>query len=50
MAASRKQVEELQRAHDKKIKEQKVFEEERRLTDSQQKEVMTSAPLYCVRK
>ena len=40
MAASKKQVEELQRAHDKKIKEQKVLEEKRKLMESQQKEVM----------
>ena len=39
MAASRKQVEELQRAHDQKIKEQKLLEEKRKLMDSQQKEV-----------
>ena len=50
MAASRKQVEELQRAHDQKIKEQKILDEKRRLMESQQKEVITRAALYCVRK
>lgn len=50
MAASRKQVEELQRAHDQKIKEQKILDEKRRLMESQQKEVITSAALCCVRK
>ncbi|XP_058964486.1 uncharacterized protein C10orf67, mitochondrial isoform X4 [Pocillopora verrucosa] len=36
MAASRKQVEELQRAHDQKIKEQKIIDEKRKLMESQQ--------------
>ncbi|XP_078378702.1 uncharacterized protein LOC144661746 isoform X3 [Oculina patagonica] len=36
MAASRKQVEELQQAHDQKIKEQKILDEKRRLMESQQ--------------
>lgn len=39
MAASRKQVEELQQAHDQKIKEQKILEEKRRLMESQQTKV-----------
>ncbi|XP_068727892.1 uncharacterized protein C10orf67, mitochondrial-like isoform X4 [Montipora capricornis] len=39
MAASRKQVEELQRSHDKKIKEQQLLEEKRRQMESQEKEV-----------
>ncbi|XP_073236760.1 uncharacterized protein [Porites lutea] len=38
MAASKKQVEELQRAHDQKIKEQKIIEEKRKLMESQQKQ------------
>ncbi|XP_068727774.1 uncharacterized protein C10orf67, mitochondrial-like isoform X2 [Montipora capricornis] len=38
MAASRKQVEELQRSHDKKIKEQQLLEEKRRQMESQEKE------------
>ena len=40
MAASKKQVEELQRAHDQKIKEQKIIEEKRKLMESQQKQVL----------
>lgn len=39
MAASRKQVEELQRAHDQKIKEQKIIDEKRKLMESQQTKV-----------
>ena len=40
MAASKKQVEELQRAYDQKIKEQKIIEEKRKLMESQQKQVL----------
>ena len=40
MAASKKKVEELQRAHDQKIKEQKIIEEKRKLMESQQKQVL----------
>ena len=40
MAASQKQVEELQRAHAEKIREQQLLEERRRNMESQQKEVM----------
>ena len=40
MAASKKQVEELQRAHEQKIKEQKIIEEKRKLMESQQKQVL----------
>lgn len=36
MAASRKQVEELQRAHDQKIKEQMIIDEKKKLMESQQ--------------
>ena len=36
MAASRKQVEELQKAHDQKIKEQKIIDEKRKLMENQQ--------------
>jgi len=39
MAASRKQVEELQQAHDQKIKEQKILDEKRRQMESQQTKV-----------
>ncbi|CAH3147771.1 unnamed protein product [Pocillopora meandrina] len=44
MAASRKQVEELQRAHDQKIKEQKIIDEKRKLMESQQTKSTTLAP------
>lgn len=44
MAASKKQVEELQRAHDQKIKEQKIIEEKRKLMESQQKQSSIPAP------
>ncbi|XP_073236759.1 uncharacterized protein [Porites lutea] len=44
MAASKKQVEELQRAHDQKIKEQKIIEEKRKLMESQQKQTSIPAP------
>ena len=51
MAASRKQVEELQQAHDQKIKEQKILDEKRRLMESQQTKVciikLCSYYLYC---
>ena len=40
MAASKKQVEELQRAHDQKIKERKIIEEKRKLMESQHKQVL----------
>ena len=52
MAASKKQVEELQRAHDQKIKEQKIIEEKRKLMESQQKQVLQvmSWVVYCCRK
>ena len=39
MAASRKQAEELQQAHDQKIKEQQILAEKRRLMESQQTKV-----------
>lgn len=45
MAASKKQVEELQRAHDQKIKEQKIIEEKRKLMESQQKQVLYNKEL-----
>ena len=53
MAASRKQVEELQQAHDQKLKEQQILEEKRRLMESQQTKVhvrvmkLCSYNLYC---
>ena len=45
MAASKKQVEELQRAHDQKIKEQKIIEEKRKLMESRQKQVLCNKEL-----
>ena len=45
MAASKKQVEELQRAHDQKIKEQKIIEEKRKLMESRQKQVLYNKEL-----
>ena len=45
MAASKKQVEELQRAHDQKIKEQKIIEEKRKLMESRQKQVQYNKEL-----
>ena len=39
MAASRKQIEELQKAHDQKIKEQKILDEKRKVMESQQTKV-----------
>lgn len=53
MAASRKQVEELQQAHDQKIKEQKILDEKKKLMESQQTKVhvrmikLCSYHLYC---
>ena len=53
MAASRKQVEELQQVHDQKLKEQQILEEKRRLMESQPTKVhvrmmkLCSYYLYC---
>ena len=46
MAASQKQVEELQKAHAEKIREQQLLEERRRNMESQQKEVMFN--MHCL--
>ena len=45
MAVSKKQVEELQRSHDQKIKEQKFIEEKKKLMESQQKQVLYNKEL-----
>ena len=47
MAASRKQVEELQQAHNQKIKEQQMLEEKRRLMESQQTQVHVRLKKLC---
>lgn len=56
MAASRKQIEELQKAHDQKIKEQKILDEKRKVMESQQTKVRVvqtdvgTRYLHCWRK